>query len=112
MPLRRGIREYGHEPESLMRRSLLIVTFLLAATTRGGAQQHQHGQSPYAGLEGREIKALSPEQIQELRNGDGMGLALAAELNHYPGPRHVLELAHELALSPKQQDQVQAIEQA
>jgi len=76
------------------------------------AQQHQHGQSPYAGLEGREIKALSPEQIQELQNGDGMGLALAAELNHYPGPRHVLELAHGLDLSARQQDEVRGIEQA
>ena len=110
MPLRRGIREYGHEPECLMRRSLLIVTFLLTAATRGVAQQHQHGQSPYAGLEGREIKALSPEQIQELRNGDGMGLALAAELNHYPGPRHVLELAHGLDLSARQQEEVRGIE--
>ena len=49
--------------------------------------------SPYVGLEAREIKALSEEQRQELLDGHGMGLALAAELNHYPGPKHVLELA-------------------
>jgi hypothetical protein len=32
-----------------------------------------------------------------------MGLALAAELNGYPGPRHVLDLAQELQLTAAQQ---------
>ena len=32
-----------------------------------------------------------------------MGLALAAELNGYPGPSHLLELAGQLGLSPDQQ---------
>jgi hypothetical protein len=95
-----------------MTRRSLIAVLLLCAASRAAAQQHQHGQSPYAGLEGREIKALSPDQIQELRNGDGMGLALAAELNRYPGPRHVLELAHGLDLSARQQEEVRGIEQA
>lgn len=31
-----------------------------------------------------------------------MGLAKAGELNHYPGPKHVLDLAKELYLSKKQ----------
>lgn len=95
-----------------MTRPSLIATLLLCAASQAVAQQHQHGQPPYAGLEGRAIKALSEEQIQELRNGDGMGLALAAELNHYPGPRHVLEVAHGLDLSARQQDEVRGIEQA
>ena len=37
--------------------------------------------SPYAGQEGRPIKALSEQQIADLRTGRGMSLALAAELN-------------------------------
>jgi dsDNA-specific endonuclease/ATPase MutS2 len=36
-----------------------------------------------------------------------MGLALAAELNGYPGPSHVLELADQLGLSPDQRRKVQ-----
>src|SRR5574342_793837 len=111
MPLGRGIREYGHQPECLMTRPMLMVALLLAAARTGVAQQHQHGQSPYAGMEDREIKALSPEQLQQLRDGEGMGLALPAELNHYPGPRHVLALAEELGLSVKQRDQITGIEQ-
>lgn len=58
--------------------------------------------SPYAGLENRRIKALSPAQIDDLRAGRGMGFALAAELNNYPGPRHVLDLAKPLGLSKVQ----------
>ena len=59
--------------------------------------------SPYSGMEKREIKALSAQQIDDLRAGRGMGLALAAELNGYPGPMHTLELAGQLELTPEQQ---------
>src|SRR5262249_40499756 len=59
-------------------------------------------QQPYAGLEVRSIKALSDQQIGHLRAGRGMGLALAAELNGYPGPMHSLELADSMGLSDQQ----------
>src|SRR5574341_662781 len=62
--------------------------------------QSQH--SSYAGQEQREIKALSASDIKMYLEGHGMGLAKAAELNHYPGPRHVLDLAAELKLSQEQ----------
>lgn len=62
----------------------------------------QHSDSPYAGHQHREIKALSAEQVDGYRNGEGMGMALAAELNSYPGPRHVLELTQELGLDAEQ----------
>jgi hypothetical protein len=58
--------------------------------------------SPYAGQETREIKALSPSEQADLLAGKGMGLAKAAELNGYPGPAHVLELASQLGLSAEQ----------
>jgi Spy/CpxP family protein refolding chaperone len=59
--------------------------------------------SPYAGLEGRGIKALPEAEIADLLAGRGAGMALAAELNRYPGPRHVLDLADELGLTPGQE---------
>lgn len=65
--------------------------------------------SPYAGMEGREIKALSETDIDELRHGRGWGLALAAELNGAPGPAHLLELQDELGLSPEQVTAITAI---
>ena len=60
--------------------------------------------SLYAGEEGREVKALSDADIRGLREGAGMGFAKPAELNGYPGPMHVLELAEPLALSPSQRE--------
>ncbi len=69
----------------------------------------QHEQAPYAGLESREIKALSAEEIQAFLSGEGMGMALAAELNGYPGPKHVLELNEELSLSSDQETETQAV---
>jgi hypothetical protein len=56
----------------------------------------------------RSIKALSDQQVSDLRAGRGMGLALAAELNGYPGPLHALELADELGLSPEQHSSINA----
>ena len=96
--------------QASMSRPVLIAALVWCAVSPAVAQQHQHGQSPYAGLENRRIKALSPEEIQQLRGGEGMTLALPAELNHYPGPRHVLELAQELDLSLQQREQVRGIE--
>jgi len=51
-------------------------------------------ESPYQGQETRKIKALSQDDIDGLLNGSGTpfgGLAKPAELNGYPGPRHVLD---------------------
>lgn len=53
-------------------------------------------------METRPVKALSKEQIADLEAGRGMGLALAAELNGYPGPLHVLEFAKALNLTDEQ----------
>ena len=59
-------------------------------------------QSPYAGENLRSIKSLSEQEIESLSAGNGMGFAKLAELNHYPGPKHVLEVSDELELSPLQ----------
>lgn len=87
-----------------MKRLAALVAFaftLVMYVSSAGAQQ------PYAGFEARPIKALSDEQIADLRAGRGMGLALAAELNGYPGPSHVLELAEPLGLSEAQKAKMQ-----
>jgi len=68
--------------------------------------------SPYAGQEKQAIKALSEEETQGYLSGSGMGFAQAAELNHYPGPRHVLDLAEDLQLSEEQRHKTQAIFEA
>ena len=65
--------------------------------------------SPYSGQQNRQIKALSQQQIEGYINGHGLGYAKAAELNHYPGPKHVLETAQQLSLSEQQLHQTQAL---
>jgi Spy/CpxP family protein refolding chaperone len=45
---------------------------------------------------------LESDKVEQYRAGAGMGYAKAAELNHFPGPMHVLELADQLRLSDDQ----------
>jgi len=68
-----------------------------------------NAQTPYAGMQARSIKALSEQQVADLGAGRGMGLALAAELNGYPGPSHLLELADKLNLSTDQRAAIQRL---
>ena len=65
--------------------------------------------SNYAGQQSREIKALPTDDVQSYLSGKGMGLAKAAELNGYPGPSHVLELATELGLTTEQRRRTEAL---
>jgi Spy/CpxP family protein refolding chaperone len=74
----------------------VLMAALLLLTGSALAQQ------PYAGLQNRTIKTLSEQQIADLNAGRGMGLALAAELNGYPGPIHAIELSEQLHLTPEQ----------
>jgi hypothetical protein len=98
--------------KSIARMAGIALALFMVATQQSAAQEHGHtvtppaGASPYSGLQHRPIKALSRENIADLKAGRGMGLALAAELNGYPGPRHALELADALALSDEQRREV------
>jgi Spy/CpxP family protein refolding chaperone len=88
-------------------KSTIVLLFLLGCTTLTAQHHnktaHQTTQStPYSGEEQRLIKALSDDMIDGYRNGRGMGLAKAAELNHYPGPMHILQMKEKLRLSPEQ----------
>ncbi len=80
----------------------ISAAFLMAATAA-------NAQTPYAGMQTRPIKALSEQQVADLGAGRGMGLALAAELNGYPGPSHVLELADKLELTADQRASIKGL---
>ncbi len=84
----------------------IIVTIVLAATLPGSGEAQE---SPYTGLEQRPIKALSAKEVAAYAEGAGMSLALPAELNGYPGPRHVLDNAGALGLSQGQREAISAI---
>jgi hypothetical protein len=63
----------------------------------------------YVGQEKRVIKALSSEEIADYTEGRGMGTSKAAELNHYPGPKHVLDATEPLQLTAEQREKIQAV---
>ena len=84
-------------------RNWISAALLLTSAAAANAQ------TPYAGMQTRSIKALSEQQVADLSAGRGMGLALAAELNGYPGPVHVLELVDKLNLSADQRASVQRL---
>lgn len=87
-----------------MMQEILLVTVLLTAPPAGAADV-----SPYVGEEQRLIKSMSEQEIAALLRGDGMGFAKAAELNQYPGPKHVLELADHLDLTAEQRKNTAAL---
>lgn len=82
---------------------MTLAAFLLLSAVVAMAQ------TPYAGMQTRGIKALSDQQVSDLTAGKGTGFALAAELNGYPGPSHILQLADKLDLSSDQRSQIKAL---
>jgi len=92
-----------------MKKSLVwvpLTTFLLATMAFSNSDHHK---SKYMGQENRKIKSLSPDDIKELKKGGGWGLAKAAELNGYPGPSHILQMANKIDLQEKQKVQIQKL---
>lgn len=81
---------------------MLRIFLTLFAIVAAGCTTPPTASSPYVGQESRDIKALSASEIEGLLEGKGLGYAKSAELNGYPGPAHVRELASELRLSPDQ----------
>ncbi len=98
-----------------MKPRILCLAMLLGSLVAGcQSSPEQHTSvtadslaTPYAGQEARATKALSAEDVEGYLTGQGMGLAKAAELNHYPGPKHVLALTSELGLEERQRRRTQ-----
>ena len=85
--------------------AMLVLVFASAAVAFAADQ-------PYAGQQTRTLKALSDEELADYLQGRGMGVSKVAELNHYPGPRHVLDQADALGLSAEQLGRTNAIWEA
>jgi len=83
----------------------LFLTFGSACSKN--QSEHSHSHSQYAGQEKRSIKSLSDDDINNYLSGNGMGFAKAAELNDFPGPKHILENESTLELTAGQKEAVQ-----
>lgn len=87
-------------------RTLAALTVLLALPAAAASQQHHSG---YAEGQSAQVKTLGQAEVDELLAGAGMGMARPAELNGFPGPHHVLDLADSLALSAAQRAAVEDV---
>jgi hypothetical protein len=85
----------------------LTIVWLSALVCTTALANEAISTSPYIGQQKRSIKALSAQEIADLQASKGMGLSKVAELNHVPGPSHVIELADKLALSARQKADTQ-----
>ena len=88
--------------------SLICSLFFLTISDIHAAAPHKY-QSDYVGQENRQIKTLSKDDIHDLQNGNGWGLAKAAELNGVPGPKHLLEMQGEISLTAGQTSRIEEI---
>src|SRR6266446_2426164 len=86
--------------EAIMNRAAVFASLVVIVASAANATAQTT--SPYARQQQRGVKALSDQEIADLLEGRGMGLAKAGELNSYPGPLHVLQLADQLGLSDAQ----------
>ncbi len=86
-----------------------VSAFAVLPATALAQHTHTHAASPYAHTQSAEFATLTPGEVRELRNGEGMGLARAAELNSFPGPRHLLDLKAELELDHAQVARIKAV---
>jgi hypothetical protein len=83
-----------------------VLSLSIACTGGDGHQPQNHQHSHYAGQENNAIKSLSEADLAAYTNGEGMGLAKIAELNGFPGPKHILENEAAMELSAEQKEEV------
>lgn len=83
--------------------AVAVGLLLRPATTPTG----QPTPSAYTVQQDSPVRGLSAQEVDDLQNGRGAGYARMAELNNYPGPRHVLDLGQQLGLSSAQQQQIE-----
>ena len=82
--------------------AIVVIGIAWLAVPRGVAP------SPYASEPASPVRGLSAAEVEDLLSGAGAGYARSAELNGFPGPRHLMDLRNELALSPAQLATIEA----
>jgi len=94
-----------------MWRAITITAALVGLTLTSAPAGAQQVLSPYRDQQFTKIRGLTDAEVGELKSGTGMGLARAAELNGYPGPRHVLDAVAggQLHVTPEQNQRVEQI---
>lgn len=82
---------------------------LLLLASCAGDESSNVEQVSYAQHQEHQMRSLTEDEVERYLKGEGMGFARVAEINHYPGPMHVLDLAEELELTEEQREAVRKI---
>ena len=88
---------------------MISLVAIAGCASSGQQAPTPHSNQPYRGQDSRDIRALSASEVDDYLAGSGMGFARAAELNHYPGPLHTLQLADRLELSDEQRRAIESL---
>ena len=89
--------------------TIASAIFLVVSTRTRLQSAEQSTISPEAAQLNSPVRGLSTQEVDDLLKGRGAGYARVAELNNYPGPRHVLDLQQKLNLSPDQVRQIEGV---
>ncbi len=91
---------------------LVVVVLVAVAVGAAGFQLGRRSAGPAGpaatsalsayGVDSSPVRGLTAREVDDLLNGRGAGFARTAELHGHPGPRHAIDLAPELALTPDQ----------
>jgi Spy/CpxP family protein refolding chaperone len=100
-----------NDKDNPMRSTIIAFIVVAVGSVPLYAQHHHMGHSQYADQKQSHIPSITMDEFEQIQSGDGMGLAKPAELNHYPGPKHVLQLADSLGISEEQRLKIEAIRQ-
>lgn len=93
----------------LLALALIVGGPLMASAQKGSGPAQPPGDAAKARPLPRAVSALAAEEIAALKQGSGLSFALAAELNGWPGPDHVLAHEAELRLSADQKARLKGI---
>lgn len=97
-----------------MRLLVVILTTSFAAPPQHPQDQplhhsQQHRTAPALATDEAAHHACLEQERLAIERGEGFGMAMVADHNGYPGPRHVLRWQSELQLSSRQQAAIQTI---
>ena len=92
-----------------MKRLCLGMMLILALPLAAQHEQHMKSQTAAAPQATAQHHAFLDAEREAIEKGEGFGMALAADQNGYPGPKHVLDMKKELKLTPAQEAAMQKL---
>ena len=84
-----------------------LTTILASSLQLQTSNPHKHTPANVPAEEGHH--ACLEQERAAFERGEGFGMALVADRNGYPGPRHVLELRSALKLTPEQESALEKL---